>query len=87
MPFNDKVAIRVAGLYDGNRVNQVRNITRGGERGYNNTISGRFTLGLRPSEAFEAFLTYQYLNSDAKSFQQVVGAGNTPTRVKVEELR
>ncbi len=84
LPFNDKVAIRVAGLYDGNRVNQVRNITRGGERGYNNTISGRFTLGLRPSEAFEAFLTYQYLNSDAKSFQQVVGAGNTPTRTYSE---
>lgn len=80
LPFNDKVSIRVAGMYDGNRVNHVRNITQGGKRGYNDTVSGRFTLGLRPSDAFQAYLTYQYLNSDAKSFQQVIGSGNTPTR-------
>lgn len=84
LPFNDKVSIRVAGMYDGNRVNHVRNVTLGGKRGYNNTISGRVTLGLRPSDNFEAYLTYQYLNSDAKSFQQVSGAGNTPTRVYSE---
>lgn len=84
LPFNDKVAIRVSGMYDGNRVNHVRNITQGGARGYNNTLSGRVTLGLKPSDAFQAFLTYQYLNSDAKSFQQVIGAGNTPTNVYSE---
>jgi iron complex outermembrane recepter protein len=84
LPFSDKVAIRVAGLYDGNRVNHVRNITQGGKRGYNHTLSGRFTLGLRPSEDFSLYLTYQYLNSDARSFQQVIGTGNTPQRIYTE---
>lgn len=84
LPFNDKLSLRVAGLYDGNRVNHVRNITLGGKRGYNNTISGRATLGWQPSDNFSAYLTYQYLNSDARSFGQVVGTGNTPQRTYTE---
>lgn len=84
LPFNDTLSIRVAGLYDGNRVNHVRNITLGGKRGYNNTISGRATLGWQPSADFSAYLTYQYLNSDARSYGQVIGTGNTPTRTYTE---
>lgn len=84
LPFSDKVAIRVAGMYDGNRVNHVRNITLGGHYGYNHTLSGRFTLGLKPNDDFSLYLTYQYLNSDAKSYGQVIGAGNTPQRVYSE---
>lgn len=84
LPFNDTLSLRVAGMYDGNRVNHVRNVTQGGKRGYNHTISGRATLGWQPSSDFTAYLTYQYLNSDARSFGQVVGSGNTPTRVYSE---
>lgn len=84
LPFSDKVSLRVAGLYDGNRVNHVRNLTQGGRRGYNDTFSARATLGLKPSDDFDLYLTYQYLNSDARSFQQVIGTGNTPTRVYSE---
>ncbi|MDE2436017.1 MAG: TonB-dependent receptor [Sphingomonadales bacterium] len=80
LPFSDTFSIRVAGLADGNRGNQVRNITQGGKRGDVTTLSGRITLGWRPSPDFTAYLTYQYLHSDAKTFQQVVGAGNTPER-------
>ena len=84
LPFTDTFAIRAAAMVDSNRVNHVRNITRGGERGRNTTISGRLTLGWEPSPQFRAYLSYQYLNSDAKSFQQVVGSGNTPQRVYSE---
>ena len=84
LPFNDTLSLRVAGMYDGNRVNHVRNLTLGGKRGYNHTMSGRATLGWQPSDQFTAYLSYQYLNSDARSFQQVVGTGNTPSRVYSE---
>lgn len=84
LPLSDTLALRVAGLYDGNRVNHVRNLTLANKRGYNTTASSRVTLGFQPSEAFTAYLSYQYLNSDAKSYQQVVGTGNTPQRVYSE---
>lgn len=84
LPFSDSVSVRVAGLYDGNRVNHVRNVTLGGKRGYNDTESARITLGFQPNSDFSAYLSYQYLYSDAKSYQQVVGAGNTPQTVYSE---
>lgn len=77
LPFNDQLALRVAAVVDGNRVNQVRNITRN-ERSHSDTQSVRATLGWRPSEAFSAYLTYQYLHADNTQFQQVIGTGNTP---------
>ena len=76
LPFNDKVSLRVAALVDGNRGNQVRNVSNGDfSRG--NTQSGRITLGLRPTENFTAYLTYQYLQSDVRQYQQVFGEGNS----------
>ena len=77
LPFNDTLAIRVAGLVDGNRLNNVRNITTG-ERSRSRTESARVTLGWRPSSDFTAYLSYQYLFADNSQFQQVVGAGNVP---------
>ena len=77
LPFNDTLAIRVAGLVDGNRLNNVRNITTG-ERARSRTESARVTLGWRPSSDFTAYLSYQYLFADNIQPQQVVGAGNVP---------
>lgn len=77
LPFNDTLAIRVAGLVDGNRVNQVRDVNSG-DYSRSRTESGRITLGWQPSTDFTAFLTYQYLHADNRVFQQVVGSGNTP---------
>lgn len=84
LPFNDKIAIRLAALVDGNRGNNVRNITRGGDYSRSRTESARATLGLRPNDDFTAYLTYQYLTSDINTYQQVVGAGNAPTRTYSE---
>jgi iron complex outermembrane receptor protein len=75
LPFNDTLAIRVAGLVDGNRLNNVRNITTG-ERSRSRTESARITLGWRPSSDFTAYLGYQYLFADNVQNQQVVGEGN-----------
>lgn len=74
LPFSDKFAIRVAALADGNRVNQVRDVTNG-DRSFSHTLSGRITAGFRPTEDFTAFLTYQYLQSDSRQYPQVIGTG------------
>lgn len=84
VPLSDKVAVRIAALADGNRLNHVRNITRGGEYSHSRTESVRATLGFRPTDNFEAFLTYQYINARNNQFTQVVGSGNTPQRVYSE---
>ncbi|GLV28660.1 TonB-dependent receptor [Sphingobium sp. TomTYG75] len=76
LPFSDKFAIRVAGLVDHNQVNQVRNISNG-DRSRATTMSGRITLGFKPSDAFTAYLTYQYLEADTRQYTQVVGTGST----------
>jgi iron complex outermembrane recepter protein len=78
LPFSDALAIRVAGLVDGNRVNQVHNVNRNDEHSRSRTQSARITLGWKPSSEFSAYLTYQYLTADNRQFQQVVGSGNTP---------
>ena len=78
LPFSDKVALRVAALVDGNRLNNVRNVNTG-ERSRSRTESARITLGLRPTDNLTAYITYQYLYADNTQMQQVVGAGNTPT--------
>lgn len=78
LPFSDKVALRVAGLVDGNRINQVHNVNLGDQRSRSRTESVRATLGLKPSDSFTAYLTYQYLFADNRMFRQVVGDGNTP---------
>lgn len=77
LPFSNAVALRLAAVVDGNRLNHVVNVNRN-ERSRSRTESFRATLGLQPSDAFTAFLTYQYLTSDNIQYQQVVGAGNTP---------
>ncbi|WP_196221850.1 TonB-dependent receptor [Sphingobium sp. CAP-1] len=80
LPFSDTLAIRVAALVDGNRGNNVYNITRD-ERSRSRTESARFTLGWQPSPDFTAYLTYQYLHADNRTNQQVFGTGNAPNSV------
>jgi len=77
LPFSDALSLRVAGLVDGNRLNNVYNITRN-QRSRSRTESARATLGWRPNGDFQAYLTYQYLNADNVQYQQVYGPGNTP---------
>lgn len=74
----DVLAMRAALLVDGNRANHVRNITNG-DRSYSKTMSGRFSLAFEPSPDFRADLAYQYLNVDARQYQQVAGSGNRPS--------
>ncbi|MCP5395195.1 MAG: TonB-dependent receptor [Sphingomonadaceae bacterium] len=84
MPMGDMFAVRVAGLVDGNRINHVRNITRGGEYSRGRTESGRVTLGFQPDDSFTAYLTYQYTNARNNQFTQVVGTGNNPQTIYAE---
>lgn len=77
LPFSDQFAIRAAAVVDGNRGNQVYNVSRG-EWTRNRTESGRLTLGWQPSANFTAYLTYTYLQSDLKTQPQVFGPGNAP---------
>ena len=78
LPFSGQFAVRAAVLVDGNRLNQVENVNRGDES-KSTTLSGRLTLGWKPSEAFQAYLTYQYLEADNRQQQQVFGPGNAPS--------
>ena len=71
----DKVAIRAAVLVDGNRLNQVRNITRG-DRSRSRTESARLSVALQPTEGFDINVMYQYLNADNRLYTQVFGPGN-----------
>lgn len=77
LPFSDTFAIRVAALVDGNRLNNVYNVTRK-ERSKSTTESARITLGWKPTDNFTGYLTYQYLEADNRQFQQVIGTGSNP---------
>lgn len=77
LPLSDQVALRLAAVVDGNRLNHVKNI-HNGDRSRSRTQSFRATLGYQPDNAFSSFITYQYLTADNLQNLQVVGAGNTP---------
>lgn len=76
-PITDSLAVRVAWVVDGNRANQVYNVSRN-EWSRDRTESARVTLGWQPSDNFTTYLTYTYLQSDQRSYPQVFGLGNTP---------
>lgn len=71
----DKLAIRAAMLVDGNRLNQVRNLTRG-DRSRSRTESARLSLAWQPVEDLNVNLMYQYLTADNRQYPQVRGPGN-----------
>lgn len=76
--LKDVFALRVSGLTDRNRLNQVRNVNRGDSYPRGKTDSFRLSLAARPAESLNINLMYQYLNSDNRVNQQVFGPGNTP---------
>ena len=76
--INDVLAIRVAGLIDGNRLNQVRNVSRNGEFSRSRTESVRASIAFNPTPDVNLNLTYQYLHADNRRNQQVFGPGSTP---------
>ena len=71
----DKLAVRLSGLYDGNRLNQVRNI-HSDEFSRSRTKSGRVSLAWQPFQGLTANLMYQYLLLENRTNQQVFGPGN-----------
>lgn len=88
----DRLALRVAGLYDENAGNGVSSVNGDLEDG-RLTKSWRASLRWAPTDAFEATLTHQYLQSDRTALTQVAGPGmgyngpaiTGPQRLAVQE--
>lgn len=76
--IEDKLAIRVAGLYDNNENGGVRNPTTGAESS-SETMSFRGSVAYQPTDALSVFGSYQYLSNDAYDLTAVQGAGFDPT--------
>jgi len=77
--IEDKLALRIAGVYDHNDGNGVKNVITGTNESAE-TRSGRLTVGFRPTENIEANFIYQHLENIADSFlNQLVGSGSTGT--------
>jgi len=77
--IEDKLALRVAGVYDHNNGNGVKNVVTGTSESAE-TRSGRLTVGLRPTENVEANLIYQHMENISDSFlNQLVGTGSGGT--------
>jgi iron complex outermembrane receptor protein len=70
----DKLALRVAGLYDHSNGDDTENANTG-ENSRTLTKSGRITLGFRPIDELEANLIYQYLDADVTGAPAVRGCG------------
>ena len=71
----DKLAIRVAGLVDHNRLDKVRNITTGAPN-RSRSESGRLSIGFKPTESSNITLIYQHLENATRLAPQVIGDGN-----------
>jgi iron complex outermembrane recepter protein len=77
--IEDKLAVRIAAIYDHNDANRVENVVTG-TRESAETRSGRITVGFRPIESVETNLIYQHLETVADSFlNQLVGIGASGT--------
>jgi len=70
----DKLALRVAGLYDHSNGADIKDANTG-KRSRTLTSSGRITLGFRPTDDFEANLIYQYMESDLTGGHAARGCG------------
>jgi iron complex outermembrane recepter protein len=88
----DKLALRVAGLYDDNEGNGVRSVNSNLED-FRTTKSWRASLRWAPTDNLDATLTHQYLSSDRVTLNQVEGLGagyngpaiSGPQRLAVQE--
>jgi len=71
----DKLAIRLSGLYDHNRGNGIRNVNLGDDYSSGKTQSYRVSVKAAPTDTFTTTLTYQYLHSDVKPYVAAFGTG------------
>jgi len=69
------LGVRLAGLYDRNDEDGIKNITNG-RNNHTQTRAGRATLEFRPADSFDATLIYQHENADNETFAQAAGPGN-----------
>jgi iron complex outermembrane recepter protein len=75
LPIVENVlALRIAGLYDHNQNDDIKNIVNG-KTNSNLTRSGRLTVGLRPTDNLEATLTHQYTETNRSGSGAVRGVG------------
>lgn len=82
----DRVAIRVAGLIDRNRRDDIYNINTG-KRNRGRTESGRISLALQPSDALYIGVMYEHLENDNYLARQVVGPGSPLTGNRAISLK
>ena len=73
----DKVGVRVAGLYDLNYVNGVRNIITG-DTDRSRSYAGRISLLLRPTENLDILVMHQQFRSKVRQLRPVVSAEGAP---------
>ncbi|WP_167304715.1 TonB-dependent receptor [Sphingobium vermicomposti] len=74
---NDKVGVRVAGLYDLNYGNGVRNILTG-DTDRSRSYAGRISLLLHPTENLDILVTHQQFRSKSRQLRPVVSAEGVP---------
>jgi len=72
--IENKLALRVAGLYDHNQTDGIKNIPSG-KTNSNETRSGRITLDLRATDDLEVALIHQYTESTGSGQDPVIGCG------------
>lgn len=70
----DKLALRVAGLYDHNQTDGIKNIPTG-KTNSAVTRSGRVTLELRPNDNLDIALIHQYQEGTTSGQDAVIGCG------------
>ncbi|HSB98005.1 MAG TPA: TonB-dependent receptor [Spongiibacteraceae bacterium] len=72
--IENRLALRIAGLYDHNRNEGIENVVTGLENTAQ-TGSGRITLGLRVTDDLEATLVHQYMEANSSGNSSVYGCG------------
>jgi iron complex outermembrane recepter protein len=73
--IENKLAVRVSGLYEHNKNEGIENINTGKDNS-SLTRSGRITIGFRPTDDLEATLVHQYMEANSAGNTSVVGCGN-----------
>lgn len=73
--FTDRLAVRIAGVYDENEYDGVRSVNSDVDP-KQQTKSGRITVGFAPTDMVDASVSYQYLKRDLRSYVHVTGPGS-----------
>lgn len=71
-PINDKLAFRIAGLYDANDDNEVKSIGNG-KHSHHETTGLRGSLTWKPMDNLEINLMHQYINEDRDFYRSIQG--------------